>query len=202
MPFVRLISIYFAVFVVAFLIFNREGLMQMFSTDEDLPPLPPIPVASAPAVSTPAPATPDPATEPVAEETADTEVLVIPVAETSEPLAEPAPEAAQSEAAAPASMEDRLAEARKVYWSGDVAAAEVAYIALAADFPNEADIKGELGNLYYSSGKYTEAADYFHQAGKLLMADGKTQQAVSLVGVLQAIAPEKAADLRAMAAQQ
>ena len=94
-----------------------------------------------------------------------------------------------------------LAQARRAYWQGDKIAAETAYLAIVQQAPDNADILGELGNLYYGQRKYAAAANYYFLAGKQLIKDGKTPQVMALIGVLQSIAPARAAELRTLAAQ-
>lgn len=157
-------------------------------------------------------------------ETASTQPLQQPVAEpsppTAEPAAQPAPAkpapaaAVQPAPAAPATATDKPQttaqsasdleaqrnEARQAYWNGDRAKTERLYKAMAAANPENVDILGELGNLYFSQRRYDEAATYYHMAAKQLISDGQTPKAMGLINVLQSIAPAKASELRALAA--
>ncbi len=107
--------------------------------------------------------------------------------------------------AAPAASSDDvaalLAQARRAYWQGDKVGAETAYLAIVEKTPDNADVLGELGNLYYGQRKYAAAANYYFLAGKQLIKDGKTPQVMALIGVLQSIAPARAAELRSLATQ-
>ncbi|PCJ76934.1 MAG: hypothetical protein COA53_01605 [Rhodobacteraceae bacterium] len=188
MPFVRLIAIYIIVGLAVFAFFKRDALMALISGSE----------AEVVMVA-----------EPVAEP-----VIVQPVAEPlPTPIVEPAPTPAAEPVFAPVDMvpprpanpqdmNARLGEARQAFWDGDAVTAEFLYKGLANDFPTEAMVKGELGNLYYNTGRMTEAATQFHAVGLLSIEAGNTAQMMAMIGVLQSIAPNLAADLQARAAQQ
>jgi hypothetical protein len=156
------------------------------------------PVATAaPVVATPAAA----ATPPVYP-TAQTAAIPAAPVSVRAPTMQTAPAAPVTpQAAAPTALETGLANARAAYWSGDLAKAESLYMALGKTAPGNADIQGELGNLFYSQRRYSEAAAHYFMAGQQLISEGKTQQAMPLVGVLQSIAPDKAAKLRTLAGQ-
>ena len=114
------------------------------------------------------------------------------------------PVAATPNTAAPVQQADvnkRLKAARAAYWKGNSAKAETLYKALIADFPDRVDFAGELGNIYYSSGRTALAAPYYKVVARDLLASGKTAKAQAMLSVLQAIAPEMANDLRARASQ-
>ncbi len=113
-----------------------------------------------------------------------------------------APPPAPVQPAAPPANPDpaaRLAEARRAYWAGDIAGALQLYAALVRDLPDNADARGEYGNILYAQRRYPEAADAYLATGKLLIGGGKIAQAQPIIAVLDAIAPQKAASLRAMA---
>ncbi len=155
--------------------------------------------AQAPASTTAEQPAVQPIQQPVAEEPATEQPPKYPTAETAQvatPTAQPAPAPAPAPAPVASDIDTRLKEARQAYWSRDLAGAETRYKKLAQDFPDNADIKGELGNLYYAQRRNAEAAEMYYQAGLLLINQGNPQQVMLLIGVLQAIAPEKAADLR------
>lgn len=216
MPFLRLVIIYIVVILGAVLVFKRDSVMSLLGMpwggdDVEI------------AATAEAPAT---VSEPVAEPAAtvsETEALVTPVAEqpskypteetaqtaapTPAPVPTPAPapttaappKPAPASTPAPASAKDiqaRLDAARSAYWSRDLEGAEAQYKSLIADAPTNADIKGELGNLYYGQRRMGEAAQMYHQTGLQLIADGNRRQIMPLIGVLQSIAPDKASDLR------
>ena len=204
MPFLRLVAIYIVVILAAVLFFNRNTVMPLlgFDGEDDTPVVQtetatgtPVAEAISEAPKPVARPEPQPIAQPVAEApateqppkypTADTAQIVTPTAQPAAPAPKPA-----------SNLETRLKEARQTYWNRDMAGAEARYKGLVNDFPDNADIKGELGNLYYAQRRNAEAAEMYHQAGVQLIKDGNTQQVMLLIGVLQAIAPAKAADLR------
>ena len=206
MPFLRLVAIYIVVILAAVLFFNRNTVMPLlgFGGDDDTPVVQTdtatgTPVAEAISEAPKPVARPEPQAivQPVAEAPATQQPPKYPTADTAQivtPTAQPAPPAP---AAKPATnLESRLKQARQAYWSRDMAGAEARYKGLVNDFPDNADIKGELGNLYYAQRRNAEAAEMYHQAGLQLIKDGNPQQVMLLIGVLQAIAPAKATDLR------
>ena len=206
MPFLRLVAIYIVVILAAVLFFNRNTVMPLLGFDgEDDTPVVQTETATGTSVAEAISEAPKPVARP------DAQAIVQPVAEapvTERPPKYPTADTAQiitptAQPAAPApavkpaaNLEIRLKEARQTYWSRDMAGAEARYKGLVNDFPDNADIKGELGNLYYAQRRNSEAAEMYHQAGLQLIKDGNPQQVMLLIGVLQAIAPAKAADLR------
>jgi hypothetical protein len=209
MPFIRLVAIYLAVFLVAALIYNREAVIAMFTPVPAME-LPPIPAAPGP--ETVVKTTTEPVVAPSLAPTTQTAAAPVtsapaaPAAPVSTDLetpvaAAPPPAPIQTPAPAAGDMQTRLDAARQAYWNGDISGAESLYLALARDFADAPDIKGELGNLYYSQQRFAQAADYYRLAAELLLQAGNTQQVTSIIGILQGIAPQKAADLRQLVAQ-
>ncbi len=189
MPFVRLIAIYIAVGLAVFAFFKRDALMALISGPETevvmaVEPAAPVPEpAVAPAIPQPTPE-PQPAPAPVAE-----------------PVFAPV-DTAIPQPTDPKDFDARLGEARQAFWSGDAVTAEFLYKGLSNDFPSDITVKGELGNLYYNTGRMTEAAKQFHAVGLLSLEAGNTGQTMAMIGVLQTIAPQLAADLKAQTDQQ
>jgi len=105
--------------------------------------------------------------------------------------------AARAEQRQSADMVSRWNEARQAYWRGDLARAEGLYVALLEDFPDQADLAGELGNIYFTQGKLDMAAEFFERAGVGLLRSGNKARAMSVVGVLRGIAPDRATALAA-----
>ncbi|PCH66172.1 MAG: hypothetical protein COC12_13620 [Rhodobacteraceae bacterium] len=166
---------------------------------------------TAPAESTETAETPD--TTPAVSEPVEQAEIKMPTADAAPatPVATEAPETTEVAAiaepsaapttavpAAPVDTAARLNEARKTFWNGDVAGAEVLYAALARDLPDNADVHGEFGNVLYAQRRYEEAADAYFATGKLLVANGTPAQVMPLINVLQSLAPQKAASLYAM----
>ena len=209
MPFIRLISIYVIVIVAVVAIFKRDQIMEMtglsFSGSETeevaaTEEVTPKPEAQATPVSAPA------ATETEVVAKTETAEAAEETAEIKQPTA-PAPvaQAAASQSAPQTAMDatdtrTRLNEARQSYWNGDLAGAGALYAALAHDEPGNPDVNGELGNVLYAQRRYDEAAEAYFTTGKLLVETGNPAQVITLINVLQSIAPEKAASLYAMLA--
>jgi hypothetical protein len=189
MPFVRLIAIYIIVGLAVFAFFKRDALMALVSGPE----------AEVVMAAEPAEPTPEPAAEPVmAQPTPEPQPAPEPAAE---PVFAPA-DTAIPQPTDPKDMDTRLGEARQAFWSGDAVTAEFLYKGLSNDFPNEVTVIGELGNLYYNTGRMAEAATQFHAVGLLSLEAGNTGQTMAMIGVLQSIAPELASDLKARVDQQ
>lgn len=119
----------------------------------------PKPVAAAPA---PAPA-PAPAAKPAA------------------PAPAPAP-AAKSAAPAPAAAVagDTVEAARTANARGDIFAAVRIYEGLIARTPDDAALRGELGNVYWSAGRLQQAAEAYHGAALKLLAARRIDDARAL----------------------
>lgn len=189
MPFVRLIAIYIIVGLAVFAFFKRDALMALIGGPE----------AEVVMVAEPAAPTPEPIAEPVmAQPTPEPQPA-------PEPPTEPvfaAADTAIPQPTDPQGLETRLGEARQAFWSGDAVTAEFLYKGLSNDFPGEITVIGELGNLYYNTGRMTEAATQFHAVGLLSLEAGNTAQTMAMIGVLQSIAPDLASDLKARVDQQ
>lgn len=91
-----------------------------------------------------------------------------------------------------------LAAARESFWKNDYAAAEAGYRSLIDLDPANPDGYGELGNLYFSQGKWEEAATAFFEAGKRLVASGHNQQASGLVNVIRGLNGAQADELETL----
>lgn len=192
-PFLRLVIIYIVVILAALLVFKRDSVMSLFGmsgvkTETAAAADVPAKIAQ-PVAAIDAPATPHNSIK--IETTSPEHPPKYPTKETAR-IITPAPTSPQ-----PADdIQARLEQARKAYWTRDIAGAETLYKSLLRDAPNSADIKGELGNLYYTQRRMPEAAQMYHQTGLQLIKDRNTQQIIPLIGVLQSIAPDLANDLR------
>lgn len=212
MPFLRLVSIYIVVILAALLVFKRDQVMPLLGLSEDGAETKMAATADQPAeVAEPvAPAPETSATENATEAAPQTmaptkseQLSKYPTETTAQvgtpadPAQAPAPSAQSQSSQTPAAdIQSRLTQARQTYWNRDLVKAETLYKSLVSEAPTNADIKGELGNLYFSQRRMVEAAEMYHQTGLQLISNGNTQQIMSLIGVLQSIAPDKAADLR------
>ncbi|WP_456389469.1 hypothetical protein [Profundibacter sp.] len=200
MPFLRLVIIYIVVILGAVLVFKRDSVMSLLggadaeiSVETDAPAKSVEPVAlptATPVATSKVEATSDAGTEPPAAGQ-PSKYPTQETARTATPMPAPAPTTAPVK-----DIQSRLTDARQAYWNRDLKGAEAQYKSLVADAPTNADIKGELGNLYYGMRRMVDAARMYHQAGLQLIADGNRHQIMPLIGVLQSIAPDKAGDLR------
>lgn len=101
--------------------------------------------------------------------------------------AAPAAEATTSAASA-ASID----AARAAFWAQDFTQAEQLYQQLASADPAAADPLGELGNLYYTQGRWNDAADAYAGAVTRLAAVGDMPRARHLLRVLDGLDPARA----------
>ncbi len=227
MPFLRLVLIYVVVAAAAVVFFNRDTVLPMIGwpwfggesaemATENAPDdvteatetSPQAAVSEETTTETASAQTiQEPIAEPVAEPTATAPETVSETAPTapSAPATTTAANADEVDPTVPtpapaADLEALRNEARQAYWNGDIAKTETMYKAMAAANPENVDILGELGNLYFSQRRFDDAGIYYHKAAKQLISNGNTQQAMSLINVLQSIAPAKAAELRSLAA--
>ncbi len=149
------------------------------------------PVAEAsPATETGTPSTPQVAAagEGEAEPAATTAPAVTPEPEASSPAVE---------ATGPSEEAILLDRARRAYWAGDLPAAAAAYEALLDRDPAEADVWGELGNVYYAMGRWHDAGLAYYEAARRLIDRGDTRQLGYLLRIIDSLAPEKGSELRA-----
>jgi len=194
MPFIRLVAIYVIVIVAVVAFFKRDQIMDIAGWNTGASQPVETTAADVEAPSTPAEpvAQTDPAPQPVAAETATKAAIV-------QPTPDPVPEVQTTQPQPAAPVAERLTEARRAYWQGDLTRSETQYVALAQGAPENADVNGELGNIYFAQARYDKAADAYFVTGKLLVENGNPQQVGQIIGVLQSIAPQKAATLREMA---
>ena len=88
-----------------------------------------------------------------------------------------------------------LAAARRAYWNHDIPLAIQHYQALAQAYPNDPDVFGEMGNIYYEQGEYEQAGRAYYEAGLLLLRRGQHTRARELAGLIEKTAPKYAQDL-------
>jgi tetratricopeptide (TPR) repeat protein len=74
-----------------------------------------------------------------------------------------------------------LGQAREAYARGDIEGAVRAYGDIVKKNPGNVDAQGELGNVYYMTGRLREAADAFAAAAKLLIDQQQADRAQSLL---------------------
>lgn len=96
------------------------------------------------------------------------------------------------ESTPPSSPAERLSqlwqEARSAYQAGRADAIET-YRALARDFPDVPDLPGELGNIYYTTGRLQEAAEQYYEAGLRHLRGAQPGTAACIATVLKRLNP-------------
>jgi tetratricopeptide (TPR) repeat protein len=90
-----------------------------------------------------------------------------------------------------------MAKAREAFWLRDFELAEQQYRKLTQLDPDNPDGYGEMGNMYFSQGKWDESAEAYYQAGVRLVNEGFVEQAQQLVGVIRGLNNPRADDLEA-----
>jgi tetratricopeptide (TPR) repeat protein len=85
--------------------------------------------------------------------------------------------------------------AREEYHRGNIEGSISNYQQVIANSTDNYDAYGELGNVYLSRGKYREAADAYFEAASILVKQGKTGRARSLLPMLARLDRKKADEL-------
>jgi hypothetical protein len=88
-----------------------------------------------------------------------------------------------------------LAAAREAFWLHKYEDAEKNYRALTELEPQNPDGYGELGNMYFSQGRWEEAAAAYYEAGVRLVREGRLEPARELVNVIRGLNGKQADDL-------
>lgn len=94
-----------------------------------------------------------------------------------------------------AKPEDKINNAREYFARGDVDGAVAVYSELIQANPSDADARGELGNVYYLTGRPYEAAQAFYDAAKLLLDKRDFQRVAALLPAIGQINPMMADEL-------
>lgn len=114
-------------------------------------------------------------------------------------LPEAAAPAAQANAAAPAPAQvdavSTLDNARLAFSNGDLQAALAAYKEYVARNAGDLDARGELGNVYYISGNYQEAAQTYYDLSKILIDQKQLDMVPALLPVIGQVNPGLADEL-------
>lgn len=206
MPFVRLLAIYALVGAAIFAFLKRDELILYFAMPEaemvapiaeaDAEASPDSPLdASVEASATEPPApTPAPVATPPARAQPSFGSQITPqyFGQAAAPAAAASPAAPRGE-----SMVARWTKAREVFSQGKPAEAALLYESLTSDFPNNADLHGETGNLYYNLGQFNKAAIHYQAVGEIAGRNGNMQMAGSMLSLLQRISPVNAVELQA-----
>lgn len=91
----------------------------------------------------------------------------------------------------PSDRETLLQNARRAFWNGQFEAAEGVYMDLIAQYPDDADIFGELGNLYEGMGQADLAKDAFFEAGIRLRSTGDREKLSQVIEILKKSGDER-----------
>jgi hypothetical protein len=94
------------------------------------------------------------------------------------------------------SREEWVQRARKAFWNGNLEGAEAAYMDAIAEFPEDADLFGELGNLYESKGEDALALEAYFEAALRLRAAGELEKLSQIIELLESYGYSDAAGLR------
>jgi hypothetical protein len=145
----------------------------------------------APILTAPEEATPAAIEPPVADTVPPPEPLAVPA------FKEPPQANTRTETEAPYKV---LAKARESFWLRDFETAEQQYRKLTQLEPDNPDGYGELGNMYFSQGKWDEAATAYYEAGTRLLNEGLVPQARDMLEVIRGLNGPQASDLEAQIA--
>jgi hypothetical protein len=88
--------------------------------------------------------------------------------------------------------QELLNQARQAYWQRHYDDAVVAYKKLLRMNPENPDLYGELGNLYYTMGAWELAGEAYYQASQRLLKTGQTAQLGYLLRVIKGLNPDLA----------
>lgn len=91
-----------------------------------------------------------------------------------------------------------LAAAREAFWLHNYDDAEKNYRALTELEPQNPDGFGELGNMYFSQGRWEEAAAAYYEAGTRLISEGRLDPARELVNVIRGLNGQQADELNTL----
>jgi tetratricopeptide (TPR) repeat protein len=93
------------------------------------------------------------------------------------------------------SGDDKIANARDAFARRDVDGAVAMYKEAIKSNANDVDARGELGNVYYMTGRLPEAAQAYYDAAKLLLAKKEFARVDELVPVVAEVNPMMADEL-------
>jgi hypothetical protein len=91
-------------------------------------------------------------------------------------------------------FQQRWQKARKLFWSDEKAALK-AYQKLVQENPDQAELIGELGNVYFKTGDLDKAAETFFRSGEQFIKVKKIDKASEMVEVLRKLETDKATEL-------
>jgi len=93
------------------------------------------------------------------------------------------------------SPQESIAKAREAFARGDVNSAVALYNECIKSNADDADARGELGNVYYTTGRLQEAAQAYFDTAKLLLAKNEFDRVEALIPVIDQINPMMGDDL-------
>ncbi|OCX74492.1 tetratricopeptide repeat protein [Acidithiobacillus thiooxidans] len=85
-----------------------------------------------------------------------------------------------------------LLQARAAYWQRNAPKAIADYQKLLHEAPDHPGIYGELGNVYYMTGKYPEAAIAYGSAARTMIRMQRFAEAYSLLPLIGSLNPQEA----------
>jgi thioredoxin-like negative regulator of GroEL len=93
------------------------------------------------------------------------------------------------------SSEEKVASAREAFGRGDVEGAIALYNEAIKNNAGDPDARGELGNVYYMTGRLPEAAQAYYDAAKLLLDKKELDRVDALLPVIAQVNPMMADEL-------
>jgi thioredoxin-like negative regulator of GroEL len=93
------------------------------------------------------------------------------------------------------SSEEKIGTAREAFARGDVDGAVAIYNEYIKSNANDPDARGELGNVYYMTGRLPEAAQAYYDAAKLLLDKKELDRVDELLPVIAQVNPMMADEL-------
>lgn len=93
------------------------------------------------------------------------------------------------------SSEEKIGMAREAFARGDVDGAVALYNEYIKNNASDPDARGELGNVYYTTGRLPEAAQAYYDAAKLLLEKKELDRVDDLLPVIAQVNPMMADEL-------
>jgi thioredoxin-like negative regulator of GroEL len=93
------------------------------------------------------------------------------------------------------SSEEKISSAREAFSRGDMDGAVTLYNEYIKNNANDPDARGELGNVYYMTGRLPEAAQAYYDAAKLLLEKKELERVDALLPVIAEANPMLADEL-------
>lgn len=93
------------------------------------------------------------------------------------------------------SSEEKLGSAREAFARGDIDGAVTIYNDIIKSHAADPDPRGELGNVYYMTGRLPEAAQAYYDAAKLLLEKKELDRVDALLPVIAQVNPAMADEL-------